>query len=148
MAGNYYDIAGRSLSYLQKTLGFPEYNDMVFQMQQVSEKMLKSVVEAVCPDPEDILKSHNLKRIYREIKKNEPNFKLEEKDLSMLKDYYFDARYPGDDYIDVTKEECVECLDIMYDVIAEVNRFREARGMEISPVEEVFMPKEEDALKE
>ena len=37
--------------------------------------------------------------------------------LAYLTDFYFDARYPGDDFYTVTKEEFEKCLSVMYDTV-------------------------------
>ena len=37
--------------------------------------------------------------------------------LAYLTDFYYDARYPGDDFYTVTKEEFDKCKEIMYDTI-------------------------------
>lgn len=37
--------------------------------------------------------------------------------LAYLTDFYFDARYPGDDFCTVTKAEFEKCLVIMYDTV-------------------------------
>lgn len=48
--------------------------------------------------------------------------------LSMLKDFYFDAKYPGDNFVVVDREICEACLDTMYDCIREVHKIREEFG--------------------
>lgn len=40
-----------------------------------------------------------------------------ENDLAYLTDFYFDARYPGDDFYTVSKEEFDKCLSVMYDTV-------------------------------
>lgn len=37
--------------------------------------------------------------------------------LAYLTDFYFDARYPGDDFSVVTEQEFQKCLSIMYDTV-------------------------------
>ena len=44
-----------------------------------------------------------------------PGLKLDTVGLAYLTDFYFDARYPGDDFYTVSKEEFEKCLSIMYD---------------------------------
>ena len=46
-----------------------------------------------------------------------PNLNLDTVGLAYLTDFYYDARYPGDDFYTVTKEEFDKCKEIMYDTI-------------------------------
>ena len=121
---NYYDIAYNDLCYLDGELNRTFYNQMTVQIQQIAEKMLKSVLELVATDVESLLHSHNLRAIYTKITENVPEFGLDEMKLGYLKDFYFDAKYPGDSFITVTREQCETCLQIMYDVVEQVNLFR------------------------
>ena len=77
------------------------------------------------------MQSHNLRALYQEIKNYDSAYMLDKYKLSMLKDFYFDARYPGDNFIEVDKETCNDCLDIMYEVLAQTNLFRERMELEI-----------------
>lgn len=138
MRNDYYDIAYNNLLYLEHALSTNFYNDIVVGAQQVSEKMLKSVLEQVCDMQDDVdklLRSHNLRAIYDRIKMEVGDFSLDRGELSILKDYYFDAKYPGDNFVNVTREECAECLEMMYRVIEETNRFRMKNQMEIKNIE-------------
>lgn len=130
MKNDYYAIACEDVKYLQLTLSSPYYNQISVQAQQVAEKMLKSVAERTCTDIEKLMISHNLRGLYDEISRNEPQFKLDRGKLSMLKDFYFDAKYPGNNFVTVSKQECQECLDTMYDVIYQTNLFRKRHNLE------------------
>lgn len=121
---DYYVIACNDLYYLQATLHLPYYNQIAVGAQQVAEKMIKSVAERTCVGIEKLMGSHNLRALYTEIKKNEEDFELDRDKLSTLKDFYFDARYPGDNYVDVDEDDCERCLATMYDVVEAVNAFR------------------------
>lgn len=94
MKNDYYDVAINDLLYLQVTLNTPYYNNIAVNAQQVAEKMLKSVAERVCVGVEKLMHTHNLRALYTEIHKIEPDFILDKGSLSMLKDLYFDAKYP------------------------------------------------------
>ena len=127
---DYYRLAHKDLLFLNAAMKeFPLYNNISVCAQQVSEKLLKSVAELVCPNAEQVLNSHNLRQIYREINAIENTFILDGAKLASLKDFYFDARYPGDNYIDVSEAECNENLDIMYDVVEVVNKFRRTHNL-------------------
>lgn len=49
--------------------------------------------------------------------------------MNQNNDFYFDARYPGDNYVDVDEDSCMRCLATMYDVVEEVNKFRKAHDL-------------------
>ena len=135
MKNDYYCIAMNDLKYLEVTLNTNFYNNISVGAQQVSEKMLKSVLEQVAPatdlEVDRALKSPNLRAIYDKIQEFDTTIVLDRKELSMLKDYYFDAKYPGDNFVTVTKAECNDNLKIMYNVIEQVNKFRKSNNLEI-----------------
>ena len=93
--------------------------------------MLKSVAELVCTGIEKLMTSHNLRALYDEIKRVDTSLQLERKDLALLKDYYYDARYPGDNFVIVTVDELREALEIMLDVVEAVNCWRTSHELEI-----------------
>lgn len=139
MKNDYYTIAFNELLYLQHTLDTTFYNSIIIHIQQVVEKMLKSVAELVCTDIDKLLNSHNLRALYFEIHQEIPDFVLNPAELSMLKDYYFDAKYPGDNFVTVTKEECTIGLQTMYEVIDVVNKFRCDRDLDVMPINKLFL---------
>lgn len=130
MKNDYYEIAYNNLLYLQATLGLPFYNDIVVLAQQVAEKMLKSVVERVSAESIPLMHSHNLRALYDSVRVQYKEPALDRGALSMLKDYYFDAKYPGENFVTVTKEECAECLETMYQVIEYVHAVRRELNLE------------------
>lgn len=147
-ANSYYGNAINELQYLQSVLQNSQgYNFHAVHAQQISEKALKSVVELVCTDNLDkILKSHNLRMIVIAIKDVGYLSELDLIRMAYLKDFYYDAKYPDDNYITVSKEECNECLRIMYDVLEEVNRFRELFNYEIVEIKEIFCIEEDTGM--
>ena len=71
----------------------------------------------------DILpKMNNLKRLGLVINNN-LGTKLNLESLAYLKDFYFEARYPGDEFISVTKEMRDRCEEIMEDVLQILSPF-------------------------
>jgi len=126
----YYSIAMDDLLYLQHNLDTTHYNQIAAGSQQVAEKLLKSILELVQPEAESLLCGHNLRKIYEAIPKDE-GMKLSIRDLSFLKDQYFETRYPGDNFVIVTREECSECLEIMYEVVSQVTEWRSKRELPV-----------------
>ena len=135
MKNDYYDIAYNNLLYLQATLNLPYYNDIVVAAQQIAEKMLKSVAERIAMDSVAVMHSHNLRALYDLAHREYPELNVNRGALSMLKDYYFDAKYPGENFVTVTKEECAECIKIMYDVIDCVHIIRKKLGLSCYEIE-------------
>ena len=132
---DYYGIACNELNYLESVLPSIYYNPLVVQVQQIAEKMLKSVANSMYTDIETLLHGHNLRQLYLKIHEGEPEFILDAHKLSTLKDYYFDAKYPGDNFVTVTAEEFDVCLDTMYDVIEQVNNFRKKLNLDVITVQ-------------
>ena len=134
MEKSYYEIALNNLDFLENSLTDNHYNDLGPMAEQIAEKMLKSVLILEVTVPDLVLKSHNLKNIYAKIKEAGIDLGLDKNSLSSLKDVYFDARYPGENYIDVNYEDCADYIKTMYDVVLAVNTYRESRGLPIRHV--------------
>lgn len=122
MIGNtYLDIAENDLQYLESVLsmGNTFYNQLAVQCQQVAEKFLKGYLDKfmVEDDVSDLLRKHNMKRIASKLNEVKPELNLDVIGLAYLTDFYFDARYPGDDFYTVSKEEFDKCLSVMYDTV-------------------------------
>ncbi len=117
----YIDIAQNDLEYLETVLktGNTFYNQLAVQCQQVAEKFLKGYLDnlLVEEDGADLLRKHNMKKIAAKLNELNPYLKLDTVGLAYLTDFYFDARYPGDDFYTVSKEEFEKCLAIMYDTV-------------------------------
>ena len=139
MKNNYYDIAYNDLLYLEEDYHKTNYNPMVVQMQQIAEKMLKSVLVLVQTNIESLLHSNNLRQIYYSIHDVVPTFELDEMELGYLKAFYFESKYPGENFITVSRTQCTKCLQIMYRVILEVNEFRSENNLETYEVTEKFL---------
>lgn len=122
----YLDIAENDLRYLETVLetGNTFYNQLAVQCQQVAEKYLKGYLDKISVDEDvsDLLRKHNMKRIATQLNIIKPELKLDTIGLAYLTDFYFDARYPGDDFYTVTKEEFEKCLSIMYDTVNKLKK--------------------------
>ena len=117
----YLDIAENDLQYLeavQKT-GNTFYNQLTVQCQQVAEKFLKGYLDRMLleEDVSELLRKNSLKKIAAKLNDIKPELELDTIGLAYLTNFYFDARYPGDDFYTVSKEEFEKCLAIMYDTV-------------------------------
>ena len=85
---------------------------------QSAENYLKAILEQ-CMTDKDIfsyLHSHNLRSILNCIKSEYSDFDITSKDIKWLGDFYFDARYPGDNFVIVSEEDAKECIRIVEDL--------------------------------
>ncbi|MDK2808551.1 MAG: hypothetical protein PWP24_1287 [Clostridiales bacterium] len=89
-----------------------DYNGVAAMCAQAAEKYLKAILERCTMDQEvmTLLRSHNLRALLNRIKQDYPEFEASTKDVKWLGDFYFDARYPGDNFVVVTQEDAEECL--------------------------------------
>lgn len=126
---SYLDIAQNDLEYLESVLqtGSTFYNQLAVQCQQVAEKYLKGYLDKwmVDEDVSDLLRKHNMKKIAAMLNEKEPRLQLDTIGLAYLTDFYYDARYPGDDFYTVSKEEFEKCLSIMYDTVYKLKALEE-----------------------
>lgn len=117
----YLDIAENDLQYLETVLktGNTFYNQLAVQCQQIAEKFLKGYLDRLLVDEDisDLLRKHNMKKIASKLNEINPELKLDTIGLAYLTDFYYDARYPGDDFYTVTKDDFEKCLSVMYDTV-------------------------------
>lgn len=125
----YLDIARNDLQYLESVLamGSTFYNQLAVQCQQVAEKYLKGYLDKILVDEDvaDLLRKHNMKKIASKLNAVKEGLELDTIGLAYLTDFYYDARYPGDDFYNVTKDDFEKCLSVMYDT---VNKLRKEFG--------------------
>lgn len=122
MDNTYFGLAMNDYKYLQATRHLKFYNNIAVQCQQICEKLLKAVIEQVVPNAANELRTHNLKRLYDRVKSRISIPYEHELYLGSFSDYYFDARYPGDDFVEVSEEDvclCLEITDNLYKVVVE-----------------------------
>lgn len=124
---SYLSIAMNEYAYTvnDKSHGFN--NIKVVHCQQVCEKLLKHVITQVCPN-EDIPRTYNLKRLYDNISEEIQVSSETEDYLSTLSDFYFDARYPGDDYVDVSDKDLNRSTNVMVEMYKKVIEWESKRA--------------------
>ena len=138
LTNDFYSIAYNDLLYLQFTLSQNNYNPVAANAQQVAEKLLKSVINSVLVDDSKSIKTYNLRKLNDSLKESNVELFLDDLELSYLTDFYFDARYPGDDFVIVDKSRCNKCLEIMYKIVKSVNNFRLENGLYTFTFEEKY----------
>lgn len=118
MARNDYLYARNGMS-LGKKIG--NFNGVAALCSQSGEKYLKAVIEKCFigdEDALDLLHSHNLRALYNKVI-TKFNLQVSSKDCKWLGDFYFDARYPGDNFVVVNEQDAEECLRIVEALEAE-----------------------------
>lgn len=106
---------------------YGDYNGVASMCAQAAEKYLKAVIEK-CVFREDaiaLLKSHNLRAILNVLKEEYSHINISTKDVKWLGDFYFDARYPGDNFVEVSREDAMECLELVGKIEQEVKKILE-----------------------
>lgn len=91
------------------------YNQVVAILAQAGEKYLKAVIELCFIGDDDamvLLHSHNLRALYNKVI-TKFELKVSSRDCKWLGDFYFDARYPGDNFVVVNRKDADECLKIV-----------------------------------
>lgn len=112
LAENDYLYAKNSLS-VGKEIG--NFNGVAALCSQSAEKYLKAVIEKCFIDDEDaaqLLHSHNLRALYNKISTKYP-LEFTSRECKWLGDFYFDARYPGDNFVTVNEDDAMECLRLV-----------------------------------
>lgn len=99
---NYYDFALKDYNMMKLAYtSSNDYDSIVAMGQQYLEKAFKQLLELKCGEI-----SRNNKITYIIAKLNIIDFSIHEDYFRKIQDYYFDKRYPGDSYIETTKDEC------------------------------------------
>ena len=87
-------------------------------LQQACEKQLKGWLEENNRLDISLARTHNLRKLLREIGDYEEDFY---KTAALVENYYFDTKYPGDDYIELTEHD----IDIAIEFYMELIEFLE-----------------------
>lgn len=69
-----------------------------------------------------MLHTHTLRKL-SEVLNKELKIGLDVMGLSFLKDFYFEARYPGDNFSSVTQEQHDKCKEIMEETLKRLQPF-------------------------
>lgn len=103
------------------------FNGTAASAAQSAEKYLKAILEQCFTDDDimPLLHSHNLRTLYNKIITRYP-LNVSSKDCKWLGDFYFDARYPGDNFVAVNKDDADECLRILEVLSADAKRILKA----------------------
>lgn len=128
---SYYHLAKNDYLFLQSARHSKLYNNIAVQSQQIVEKYLKHLVYTFCIEHKEslrALKSHSLVKLNSILLESGIDLELQKGDLAILKDYYYDAKYPGDNFIVVTKEDSDHALYVVEEVKNKVEDYLTSIG--------------------
>ncbi len=132
MRNSYFQIGYNDYLFAKDSLTLCDqsgnYNAVVSILAQSAEKLLKEVIEIKFSDDSScisILKTYNLRTIVNKIKEKYPDIALNSIECKWLGDFYFDARYPGDNFVLVSKEDAHTALAITEDILKAVKEVLE-----------------------
>ena len=117
---SYYGMAENDYLYAKagletcKALG--NYNAVASGCSQAAEKYLKALVERCMKEDVGvvaIMRSHNLRTIAEKLQSYFPDITLNVQECKWLGNYYFETRYPGDNFTVVSQEDGEECIRIV-----------------------------------
>lgn len=100
---NYYDFAIKDYNMMELAYnsGSDDYDSIVVFGQQYLEKAFKHLLEIKCGE---IYKHHKITIIVQKL--GIVDFLMHEDYFRKIQDYYFDKRYPGENYVETSKYEC------------------------------------------
>jgi len=110
----YKEIAEEDFEGAKKLIGFEMWNLAGQLLQQACEKQLKGWLEKNNKLDITLARTHNLRKLLRTIGDYEEDFY---KNATAVENYYFDTKYPGDDYIELTKQDINEAVEFYSDLI-------------------------------
>jgi len=93
-------------------------------LQQACEKQLKNWLEENNKLDVTLARTHNLRKLLREIGDYGEGFY---KTAALVENYYFDTKYPGDDYIDLTKQDIDSAIEFYNELINFLEHKNKAR---------------------
>lgn len=77
--------------------------------QNICERYLKHIINSFCSNvPKNVMRTHSLRVLRNFIQRELPDFNIDWKIAMKADGFYFTARYPGDDAVEVTKDDVEE----------------------------------------
>ena len=110
----YKEIAEDDFKGAKKLADFGMWNLAGQHLQQACEKQLKNWLEENNKLDIALARTHNLRKLLREIGGCEEELY---KTATLIENYYFDTKYPGYDYIELTKQDIDAAIEFYDDLI-------------------------------
>lgn len=125
---SYYGAAQNDLLYIRTMYSTienaPSFNIFVVMCATTAERFLKAVIEKCFVEDSEamsLLHTHNLRSLYNKIITSY-SLSTDSKSCKWLGDFYFDARYPGDNFVVVNKDDAIEAYQILEMIYSDVTR--------------------------
>lgn len=125
---SYYSRAMNDLDFAEYGLAVGrkhgDFNNVAVLSAQAGEKFLKAIIElALAEDPTciDLMKTHNLHALCNKIN-TKCTMTVSSRDCKWLGDFYFEASYPGKNFVVVSKDDALECLDLAKQIKEDTDR--------------------------
>jgi HEPN domain-containing protein len=110
----YKEIAEDDFKGAKGLAEFEMWNLAGQHLQQASEKQLKSWLEENNKLDITLARTHNLRRLFRAIGGYKEDLY---KTAALVENYYFDTKYPGDDFIELNKQDIDSAIEFYNDLI-------------------------------
>ena len=110
----YKELAEDDFKGAKAMVEFELWNLAGQHLQQACEKRLKSWLEENNKLDAVLARTHNLRKLLREIGNYKEDFY---KTAALVENFYFDTKYPGDDYLDLTKQDIEAAISFYNDLI-------------------------------
>lgn len=101
-----------------------DFNNVASLSAQACEKFFKAIIELAFAEDKsciDLMKSYNLRTLYNRIV-TKYTLEISSRDCKWLGDFYFDAGYPGDNFVVVSEEDAIECIDLAKQIKEDTDR--------------------------
>lgn len=125
---SYYSRALSDLRYAEDGLEvgrkYGDFNNVAVLGSQAGEKFLKAIVELAFAEDQtciDLMKTHNLRTLCNKIN-TKCTMTVSSRDCKWLGDFYFEASYPGKNFVVVSKDDALECLDLAKQIKEDTDR--------------------------
>ena len=105
----YRDISLKDLDEGNFSLENKRYRSAVFFYQQYAEKSAKALLEKIEPEHK-LLKSHSVEKILEAYDEGHKISEIGDK-ARYLTGFYFDTRYPGDNYTEITAAQAARAKE-------------------------------------
>ena len=112
--GNYRDIALLDLDEANFNFENKRYRPAVFFFQQFAEKSAKALLEKKDPEHKQ-LKSHAVEKILEAYDDTHKTSEIGDK-ARYLTGFYFDTRYPGDNFSEITEAQAIRAKKFSEDL--------------------------------
>ena len=125
---SYYSRALSDLRYAEDGMligeKYNDFNHVASDCAHAGEKFLKAIIELAFAEDQtciDLMKTHNLRTLCNKIS-TKYTLTVSSRDCKWLGDFYLEASYPGKNFVIVSKDDALECLDLAKQIKEDTDR--------------------------